>query len=70
MAKTRVAVIIPTAINVITAVNDALITRTRNSETSEVNLPSLRRRALMVTQEKGLLTVQQDMSFDETDYSR
>lgn len=70
MAKKRVVVIIPTSINVITAVNDALITRARNGETAEVELPSLRRRALMVVQEKGVLTVQQDAPFDETNFSR
>lgn len=70
MAKDRVQVIIPTAINVITATNEVLITRTKASETPEIELPSLRRRALMVVKEQGVLTIQLDTPITDTDFTR
>jgi hypothetical protein len=70
MAKDRVQVIIPTAINVLTATNEVLITRAKAGEPTEVELPSLRRRALMMVKEQGVLTVQLDVPVDATDFTR
>lgn len=70
MAKDRVQVIIPTAINVLTATNEVLITRAKAGETPEIELPSLRRRALMMVKEQGVLTVQIDVPVDATDFTR
>lgn len=70
MAKDRVQVIIPTAINLITATNEVLITRAKAGLTSEIDLPSLRRRALMVVKEQGVLTIQLDVPVEQTDFTR
>lgn len=70
MANQRVQVIIPTAINVLTATNDALITRAKADLTAQIDLPSLRRRALLMVKEIGVLTVQQDVPVQETDFTR
>ena len=70
MAKDRVQVIIPTAINVLTATNEVLITRAKNDLTAQIDLPSLRRRALMIIKEQGVLTVQMDVPSATTDFTR
>lgn len=70
MAKDRVQVIIPTAINLLTATNEVLITRAKAGQTPEIELPSLRRRALMVIKEKGVLTIQLDVPVGGTDFTR
>lgn len=70
MAKERVQVIIPTSINVLTATNEALINRAKADLTAEVELPSLRRRALMIVKEQGVLTIQQDVPVETTDFTR
>lgn len=70
MAKNRVQVIIPTAINVVTATNEVLITRAKADLTPEIELPSLRRRALMIVKEQGVLTVQHDVPVETTDFTR
>lgn len=50
-------VIIPTAINVLTAVNAELLTLRRANVSLQVTLPSLRRRALLIVNETGTLTM-------------
>jgi hypothetical protein len=70
MARDRVQVIIPTAINVLTAMNELLITRAKAGDATDVTLPSLRRRALMVVKETGVLTIQLDVPNTETDFTR
>lgn len=70
MAKDRVQVIIPTAINLLTATNEVLITCTKAGKTPEIELPSLRRRALMVIKEQGILVVQLDVPVGGTDFTR
>lgn len=70
MAEKRVQVIIPTAINVLTATNETLITRARADLPAEIDLPSLRRRALLMVKEIGVLTVQQDVPVADTDFTR
>jgi hypothetical protein len=70
MANDRVQVIIPTAINVITATNEVLITRAKDNTTPEIELPSLRRRALMVIKEQGVLSIQVDSPVSGTDFTR
>lgn len=54
---TTVTYVIPTAINVLTVVNDALLTARRQGFTGTVELPSLRRRARMVVHRIGVLPV-------------
>ena len=61
----RVQVIIPTAINLLTAVNETLLTRHMAGETVDVVLASLRRRALLVVKEVGALPVQSLVLEDE-----
>lgn len=70
MASQRVQVIIPTAINVLTATNETLITRARADLPAEIDLPSLRRRALLMVKEIGVLTVQQDVPIEDTNFTR
>ena len=62
--------IIPTAINVLTAVNEILLTRSKAGLSMDVDLPSLRRRALMVVKEAGTLTVQMDVAIPSDDFTR
>jgi len=57
-ANERVRVIIPTSINLLTALNDVFLTLHRAGEPLEVGLPSLRRRALLVVNEIGTLPIQ------------
>ena len=68
--KTRVQVIIPTAINLLTATNEVLLTRARANETVEIELPSLRRRALLAVKEQGVVTIQMDLPIEETNFTR
>lgn len=65
----KVQLIIPTSINVITAVNEILITLKKNGEDPEVVLPSLRRRALLIVKESGVLPIQTVILADDG-YSR
>jgi len=62
MAEDRRQLILPTGINVITAVNNVLITRGRAGLTPEIYLPSLRRRALLVVGGIGTLTIHLDLT--------
>jgi hypothetical protein len=70
MARDRVQLIIPTSINVVCSVNELLITRHKQGLSPEVELPSLRRRALMIVKEIGTLTVQLDVPVTESDFTR
>lgn len=70
MAKDRVQVIIPTSINVLTATNESLVSRAKADLPAQIDLPSLRRRALMIVKEQGVLTIQQDVPVEETDFTR
>lgn len=63
---TKIQLIIPTSINLLTAVNDALVTLTKAGETPSVALPSLRRRALMVVKEIGVLPIQTVVPDDDS----
>lgn len=54
----RVQLIIPTSINVLTAVNETLLRRQRLGETPSIALPSLRRRALMIVNESPVMAIQ------------
>ena len=65
----RVQVIIPTSINVLTAVNDVFLEENRNGEDLSITLPSLRRRALMIVKETGVLPIQTVVPPD-TSYTR
>jgi hypothetical protein len=57
-ATKRVQVIIPTAINLLTAVNETMLTLHKAGDTAAMELPSLRRRALLVVKEIGTLPIQ------------
>jgi hypothetical protein len=71
MATTaQVQLIIPTAINVLTAVNEVLITRKRAGLTPDITLPSLRRRALLIVKEAGTLAIQMSSTSQDSDYNR
>jgi hypothetical protein len=56
-APARVKIIIPTAINLLTAVNEILISQQKLAMTPAVELPSLRRRALLVVNETSSLPI-------------
>jgi len=70
MATERTQVILPTAINVVTAVNEVLITRKKEGLATEIDLPSLRRRALLIVKEAGALSVKMVVNSTETDFNR
>lgn len=71
MADARVQLIIPTAINMITAVNEVFVTRHKAGQPIEVDIPTLRRRALMVVKESGVLALQMTFPPDNTrDFNR
>ncbi len=57
-ATKRVQLIIPTAINLLTAVNEAMLTLHKAGDVAAMELPSLRRRALLVVKEIGTLPIQ------------
>lgn len=65
----RVQLIIPTSINVLTAVNEVFLQENKNGEDISIDLPSLRRRALMIVKETGVLPVQTVVPAD-TSYTR
>lgn len=65
----RVQVIIPTSINVLTAVNDVFLKESRDGTDLSITLPSLRRRALMIVKEMGVLPIQTVVPPD-TSYTR
>lgn len=53
----KVQVIIPTSINLLTAINETFVTQKKNGDVVGINLPSLRRRALLVVNEVGVLPI-------------
>ncbi len=57
MAQTKVQVIVPTAINLLTAETERLVQAKRASTVALVELPSLRSRARMVVAESGVLPI-------------
>jgi low affinity Fe/Cu permease len=65
----RVQLIIPTSINVLTAVNDVFLQENRNGDDLAIALPSLRRRALMIVNEVGVLPIQTVVPADDS-YTR
>jgi len=70
MATERIQLIVPTAINVVTAVNDVLITLHREGLPAEISLPSLRRRAILIVNEVGVLPLQMIVPSNSTDFNR
>ena len=65
--KTRTEIIIPTAINLLCAVNEGIVQNRRRGLDAEIVLPSLRVRARMVVGEVGVLPLQQIVP-DDTGY--
>ena len=61
---TRTVLIIPTTINVLTAVNDAIITNRLRGQDGTVTLPDLQARAQMFVSEIGVLPLQQYVAAD------
>lgn len=59
--KTRVRLIIPTAINVVTMANEAILKNFRQGTDGIITLPSLRTRARMIVDEAGLLSVKETL---------
>lgn len=53
-----VKLIVPSAINLLTAVNESYLTLNKKGEELSIALPSLRRRATLVIKEKGVLPIQ------------
>lgn len=70
MAAERPTLIIPTAINLMTAVNEVMVNRQKAGLPREIDLPSLRRRALLVVNEVGVLPIQMDFPVETTDFTR
>ena len=68
--KEQVQVIIPTAINTLCAVNETLITRKKEGLSTSITLPSLRRRALLIVKEAGVLSLQMTVLAKTTDFDR
>lgn len=68
--KEQVQVIIPTAINALCAVNETLITRKKEGLSTSITLPSLRRRALLIVKEAGVLSIQMTVLAKTTDFDR
>jgi len=62
----RVQLIIPTSINVLTAVNEVFLQQNKNGEDIGISLPSLRRRALMIVNEIGVLPIQTVVPTDDS----
>lgn len=71
MATQKTQVIVPTAINVLTLVNDAVIAARRAGEPVNIALPSIRKRARLIVNEEGALQVAATAStVDPADYTR
>ena len=68
--KEQIQVIIPTAINTLCAVNETLISRKKEGLTTDISLPSLRRRALLIVKEAGVLSVQMTVTSTDSDFDR
>lgn len=60
--STDVKIIIPTSINLLTAVNENFVQQRKASQTLQIDLPSLRRRALLVVNETGALPISNQTS--------
>lgn len=52
-----VKIIIPTSINLLTAVNENFVQQRKASQTLQIDVPSLRRRALLLVNEVGTLPI-------------
>ena len=57
MATQRTQIIVPTAINVLTLVNDSVIAARRAGDPVNIALPSIRKRARLIVNEAGSLQV-------------
>ena len=66
----QIQLIIPTAINTLCAVNETLISRTKAGLPTDIALPSLRRRALLIVKEAGVLSVQMTVTDPNSDFNR
>ena len=68
---TKTQVIIPTAINMITFVNDAILNSRRHDAPMTVTIPTLRERAKLIVEGTGALHVTvDDDTVDPTDFTR
>lgn len=71
MATQKTQVIVPTAINVLTLVNDSVIAARRAGDAVNIALPSIRQRARLIVNEEGALQVAATTpTADPADYTR
>jgi hypothetical protein len=68
--KEQIQVIIPTAVNTLCAVNETLISRKKAGMVTDISLPSLRRRALLIVKEVGVLSLQMTVPSEDSDFNR
>lgn len=57
MTTKRTQIIVPTAINVLTLVNDSIIAARKAGDPVNITLPSIRKRAKLIVNEEGSLQV-------------
>jgi hypothetical protein len=66
MAKeAQIVAVIPTAINTLTVVHQNVVTNLLRKQVSDVELPSMYKRAFMMTYETGELYTTDDLPADE-----
>lgn len=71
MATQRTQVVVPTAINILTLVNDSVIAARRAGDPVNISLPSIRKRARLVVNEENALQVAATApTVDPADYTR
>ena len=70
-ATRRTQIIVPTAINMVTFVNDAIIAARKAGDPVDIRLPSIRNRARLIVNEEGSLQVTATAPApDPKDYTR
>jgi hypothetical protein len=68
--KEQIQLIIPTAVNTLCAINETLISRKKARLPTDITLPSLRRRALLIVNEVGVLPIQTTVVSTDSDFNR
>jgi hypothetical protein len=71
MSSTRTQIIVPTAINVLTLINDSVIAARKANDPVDIALPSIRKRARLIVNGEGTLQVTTSSpTADPKDYTR
>lgn len=66
MAKeVKITAVIPTAINTLAVVHQNVVTNLKRAEVSDVELPSMYKRAFMITYETGEIYTTDDVPVDD-----